>query len=157
MSPSFPRVDFSNRSALMMPRVCRVFGGGQMKKPILGDKAVMKRYGDLLADIKTCIRQAQNRAVMSANAKMIRMYWDIGQMVAKRQELEGWTKFEACRVAPTRHIPFGIKYSLSLHDRNNTRILGFDNAHAQKPKRKKYGARKVDNLVKSQNSQISMS
>jgi len=45
-----------------------------MKKPILGDKAVMKRYGDLLADIKTCIRQAQNRAVMSANAKMIRMY-----------------------------------------------------------------------------------
>ena len=54
-----------------------------------------------------------------------------------------WTKFEACRVAPTRHIPFGIKYSLSLHDRNNTRILGFDNAHAQKPKRKKYGARKV--------------
>ncbi len=63
-----------------------------MKKPILGDKTVMKRYGDLLADIKTCIRQAQNRAVMSANAKMIRMYWDIGQMVAKRQELEGWGK-----------------------------------------------------------------
>ena len=63
-----------------------------MKKPILGGKAVMKRYDDLLADIKTCIRQAQNRAVMSANAKMIRMYWDIGQMVAKRQELEGWGK-----------------------------------------------------------------
>lgn len=48
-----------------------------------------------------------------------------------------WTKFEAYRVAPTRHIPFGIRYSLSLHDRNNTRILGFDNAHAQKAKKKR--------------------
>jgi len=63
-----------------------------MKKPHIGDKAAMRRYGDLLADIKTCIRQAQNRAVMSANAEMIRLYWDIGQMVAKRQGLEGWGK-----------------------------------------------------------------
>lgn len=54
-----------------------------------------------------------------------------------------WTKFEVNRVTPTKQIPHGIKYSLTLHDRNNTRILGFDNAHAHKPKRKKYGARKV--------------
>lgn len=51
-----------------------------------------------------------------------------------------WTKFEACRVAPTKQIPHGIKYSLTLHDRNNTRILGFDNAHVYKSKTKKYGA-----------------
>ena len=51
---------------------------------------VMKRYGDLLADIKTRIRQAQNRAVMSANSEMLRMYWDIGRMIAVRQETEGW-------------------------------------------------------------------
>jgi hypothetical protein len=63
-----------------------------MKKPHIGNKAAMRRYGDLLADIKTRIRQAQNRAVMSANAEMISMYWDIGQMVAKRQGLEGWGK-----------------------------------------------------------------
>ncbi|MCP4665633.1 MAG: hypothetical protein GY849_04625 [Deltaproteobacteria bacterium] len=54
-----------------------------------------------------------------------------------------WTKLEACRVTPTPQTPHGIKYSLTLHDRNNTRILGFDNAHAPKPKRKRYGARKV--------------
>ncbi len=35
------------------------------------------------------------------------------------------------------------RYSLTLHDRNNSRILGFDNAHAHKTKKKKYGARKV--------------
>jgi len=54
-----------------------------------------------------------------------------------------WTKFEASRVEPTPQIPHGIKYSLTLHDRNNTRVLGFDNAHTLKPKKKKYGARKI--------------
>jgi len=54
-----------------------------------------------------------------------------------------WTKFEAFRVEPTMQIPHGIKYALTLHDQNNTRVLGFDNAHAFKPKKKKYGARKI--------------
>ena len=61
-----------------------------MKKPLPGDKAVMKHYGELLADIKTRIREAQNRAVMSANTEMIRMYWDIGSMIAAKQDVEGW-------------------------------------------------------------------
>ncbi len=54
-----------------------------------------------------------------------------------------WTKIEAYPVEPDKHIPHGIRYSLTLHDKYNYRILGFDNAHAYKPKRKKYGARKV--------------
>ena len=54
-----------------------------------------------------------------------------------------WTKFEAFRVTPTPQIPHGIKYSLTLHDRNNTRIVGFDNAHTFKPKKNKYVARKI--------------
>jgi len=54
-----------------------------------------------------------------------------------------WTKFETSRIRPTQQIPHGIRYSLTLHDRNNTRVLGFDNAHAFKPKKKKYGARKI--------------
>lgn len=54
-----------------------------------------------------------------------------------------WTKFEAYRVDPSEQIPHGISYSLTLHDKNNRRVIGFDNAHAVKPQRKKYGARKV--------------
>jgi hypothetical protein len=54
-----------------------------------------------------------------------------------------WTKFEVCRVDPTPEIPHGIRYSLTLHDRNNTRVLGFDNAHAFKPRKKRYGGRKI--------------
>jgi uncharacterized protein DUF1016 len=68
------------------------FGEGPMKKPIFVDKAVIVDYGDLLTDIKTRIRQAQNRAVMSANAEMLHMYWDIGRMVSERQGLVGWGK-----------------------------------------------------------------
>lgn len=54
-----------------------------------------------------------------------------------------WTKFEAYRVAPSEHILQGIRYSLTLHDNHNRRLLGYDNAHGYKPRQHKYGARKV--------------
>jgi hypothetical protein len=54
-----------------------------------------------------------------------------------------WTKFEAVKVTPSSQIPHGIKYSITLHDRNNTRIVGFDNAHSFKPKKRKFSARKI--------------
>lgn len=55
-----------------------------------------------------------------------------------------WVKFEAKLVSLSPSIPHGIRYSLTLHDRNNVRILGFDNAHAIKPKnRKKFSGRKM--------------
>lgn len=54
-------------------------------------------------------------------------------------------EINAHRVKPTPHIPHGIKYRLVLLDPNGTRIIGYDNAHGVKikPKRKKYGARKI--------------
>jgi hypothetical protein len=54
-----------------------------------------------------------------------------------------WTKFEAVRVPKTPQRPHGIRYSLTLHDPKNIRVLGFDNAHAHKPQRKRYRARKI--------------
>ena len=54
-----------------------------------------------------------------------------------------WTKFEAHRVIPQQHIPHGVSYSLTLHDRYNRRVLGFDNAHAVRTAKKGYGARKI--------------
>ncbi len=47
-------------------------------------------YADLLQEIKKRIRQAQVRAVLSANKEMILLYWDIGLLIAKRQLAEGW-------------------------------------------------------------------
>lgn len=54
-----------------------------------------------------------------------------------------WTKFEVYRVTPEPHIPHGVRYSLTLHDRYNRRVLGFDNAHALRTAKKGYGARKI--------------
>ena len=54
-----------------------------------------------------------------------------------------WTKFEVKKTSVTPYIPHGIKYSLTLHDPNNKRVLGYDNAHHIKAARKKYGAKRV--------------
>lgn len=55
-----------------------------------------------------------------------------------------WVKFQAYEVDISKSIPHGIKYSISLHDRSNRRVLGFDNAHGIKLKKKqKYTAKKV--------------
>jgi predicted secreted protein len=45
---------------------------------------------------------------------------------------------------PNDKVPHGIRYSLTLHDRNNVRVLGYDNAHGIKPKKKKFGAKKTE-------------
>jgi len=52
-----------------------------------------------------------------------------------------WVKFEVHRVEPSRSIPHGIRYSLTLHDRTNRRVIGYDNAHSFKSS-KKFAARK---------------
>jgi hypothetical protein len=64
--------------------------------------------------------------------------------IAYRLENGYWVKFDVHQVNATSQIPHGIYYSLTLHDRNNTRIIGFDNAHGcTPPKRKKFGGRKL--------------
>ena len=47
-------------------------------------------YSNLLTEIKNRIRLAQTKAVLSANAEMIAMYWDIGRIILDRQQQEGW-------------------------------------------------------------------
>jgi len=40
-----------------------------------------------------------------------------------------WVKMDVSRVAVTVERPHGIKYSLTLHAPDSTRLIGFDNAH----------------------------
>ena len=53
-----------------------------------------------------------------------------------------WVKFEIKRVDPSEAVPHAIRYSLSLHNPRNQRVLGYDNAHKYKPKEKRFGAQK---------------
>jgi hypothetical protein len=55
-----------------------------------------------------------------------------------------WIKLEAWPVEANEHLPHGVRYSLTLHDRHGTRLLGFDNAHAVKLlKRRCYAGRRL--------------
>jgi len=47
-------------------------------------------YASLQDDIKHRIRQAQTKAVLSANREMLLLYWDVGRMIDQRQKKEGW-------------------------------------------------------------------
>lgn len=48
-----------------------------------------------------------------------------------------WVKFNVKTIRPVQNTPHGIRYSMTLHDRYNTRVIGFDNAHSVKTNRKK--------------------
>ena len=43
-----------------------------------------------------------------------------------------WYKIEARKVSTTPQRPHGVRYCLTLHDPDNERIYGIDNAHALK-------------------------
>lgn len=47
-------------------------------------------FAALLADVKGRIQAAQTRAVLAVNAELVRLYWDIGRIIADRQRREGW-------------------------------------------------------------------
>ena len=55
-----------------------------------------------------------------------------------------WVKIEVKRTPPTPQRPHGLSYSLTLHDPEGTRLLGFDNAHAP-PRDRRYKAKPVAN------------
>ena len=65
-----------------------------------------------------------------------------GMLIA--QEGGYWVKFEAKQVPVSKEIPHGIRYSLTLHDNFNQRVMGYDNAHVPKGgKRGKFKAQIV--------------
>lgn len=47
-------------------------------------------YPLLLNDIKERIRVAQIKANLSANRELVQLYWEIGWLIAARQQKEGW-------------------------------------------------------------------
>ena len=47
-------------------------------------------YTDWLAELKTRIHSAQQRAALAVNRELVRLYWQIGRDILERQEREGW-------------------------------------------------------------------
>lgn len=47
-------------------------------------------YAELLSQLKEKIRTAQVKAALAVNAEMVRLYWEIGNVVLGRLQQEGW-------------------------------------------------------------------
>ncbi len=47
-------------------------------------------YAEFLSGLKERITQERIKAVMSANAALVLMYWDMGSSILERQQNEGW-------------------------------------------------------------------
>lgn len=47
-------------------------------------------YADWLAELKTRIHSAQQRAALAVNRELVLLYWQIGRDILERQSREGW-------------------------------------------------------------------
>ena len=56
-------------------------------------------YAGLLRQIRQRVRLAQQRAIYTANEETLRMYWDIGGLLQRRIEADGWGKKTLQRLA----------------------------------------------------------
>jgi predicted nuclease of restriction endonuclease-like (RecB) superfamily len=78
------RGEAENRLALGRQRA-------EARFPVAVAKAGLPRdYADALGAIKRRIREERLRVVLTANAAMVVLYWDIGRMILERQDRAGW-------------------------------------------------------------------
>ena len=80
-------------------------------------------YAALLTDIRQRVRLVQTRAVMAVNAELIRLYWEIGALIAGRQQQEGWGAGVIPRLARDLHNELPEEKGFS--ERNIKRMLAF--------------------------------
>ena len=59
----------------------------------------IQSYGRLLRQVKQRVALAQQRVIYAANEELLRMYWDLGQMLHAAQQAEGWGKGTLVRLS----------------------------------------------------------
>ena len=67
-------------------------------------------YAALLAEVKERVYSAQYEALKAVNKELVALYWDIGNLIAERQNREGWGKSVVERLANDLQNEFpGVK------------------------------------------------
>ncbi|MCK9368159.1 MAG: DUF1016 N-terminal domain-containing protein [Metallibacterium scheffleri] len=94
----------------------------------MSDPAAPTHYPGLLAEIRQRIQTAQTRAMLGVNAELIRLYWEIGQMLDARQHSEGWGAAVIPRLA--RDIRNELPEVKGFSERNIKRMLAFYREYA---------------------------
>ncbi len=95
-----------------------------MNKPSL---PVPTDFPNLLRQIKARIQEAQARAVLSVNAELVHLYWDIGRMIDARQQQEGWGAAVIPRLA--HELRNELPEEKGFSERNIKRMLAFYRAY----------------------------
>lgn len=54
------------------------------------DTTLPMSYGPLLTDLKARIHASRMRATLAVNQELILFYWDLGEVIVRRQTDEGW-------------------------------------------------------------------
>lgn len=77
----------------------------------------------LLKEIKNRIQHAQTRAMLAVNAELVQLYWDIGRIIAARQQQEGWGAAVIPRLA--RELKNELPEEKGFSERNLDRMIAF--------------------------------
>jgi predicted nuclease of restriction endonuclease-like (RecB) superfamily len=86
-------------------------------------KTARSDFAALLSDVKGRIQSAQTRAVLAANAELVRLYWDIGRIIEERQRREGWGTGVIPRLA--RELHNELPELKGFSERNIGRMIAF--------------------------------
>lgn len=100
----------------------------------------------LLKEIKSRIQQAQTRAMLSVNAELIQLYWDIGRMIAARQQQEGWGAAVIPRLA--RELENELAEVKGFSERNIGRMIAFYREYPTPPDILPQAAAKIESSEK---------
>jgi len=84
---------------------------------------VRSDFTALLADVKSRIQAAQTRATLAVNAELVRLYWDIGQIIDERQTREGWGASVIPRLA--KELKNELPELKGFSERNIGRMIAF--------------------------------
>ena len=63
-------------------------------------------YADWLADLKSHIHSAQQRATLAVNRELVLLYWQIGRDILTRQSVQGWGAKVIERLAQDLRVAF---------------------------------------------------
>lgn len=105
-------------------------------------------YADLLAEVKNRIQTAQTRAVLAVNAELIRLYWQIGNLLLIRQADEGWGAGVIPRLA--RDLANALPELKGFSTRNLDRMVAFARAY---PHPGKFSPQAVAKIMPSEKAQ----
>jgi predicted nuclease of restriction endonuclease-like (RecB) superfamily len=85
-------------------------------------------YASLLTEVKQRVKTAQLKASLSVNAEMIAMYWDIGQLIHERQQVQGWSAGVIPKLA--KDLKNELADVKGFSERNLGRMLKFRKEYA---------------------------